>query len=117
MPTFTRGVINNKSPGTTEKNPWGDREKSVFFPNDNYSFVLFPQSKPEALADLATFMGLNSSPELMQEVLENQKSGSLHGDYNSYGLPQETIRYMNVTMSKLLPERMLERYGLDPIYV
>ena len=72
------------------------------------------QSKPEALAELAAFMGLDSSPEQVKDVHEIHKNRSPHGSYINYGLPVETIEYMNATMSKLLPEEMIARYGLFP---
>lgn len=75
----------------------------------------FPQSKPEALADLARFMGLNASLEQMRNVHEMHQNHSPHGDFNTYELPLETIEYMNVTMAKLLPKEMLTRYGISPV--
>ncbi|CAM9779816.1 unnamed protein product [Ascophyllum nodosum] len=84
---------------------------------ENASHVMFYeeiQSKPEALAELAAFMGLDSSPEQVKDVHEIHKNRSPHGSYINYGLPVETIEYMNATMSKLLPEEMIARYGLFP---
>ncbi|CAM9854060.1 unnamed protein product [Ascophyllum nodosum] len=83
----------------------------------NASHVMFYediQSKPEALADLAAFMGLSSSLEQIQDVYEIHKNRSPQGSYIDHGLPIETIEYMNATMSKLLPEEMTSRYGLLP---
>ena len=77
-------------------------------------FLRLVQSKPEALADLAAFMGLSSSLEQIQDVYEIHKNRSPQGSYIDHGLPIETIEYMNATMSKLLPEEMTSRYGLLP---
>ncbi|CAM9420565.1 unnamed protein product [Ascophyllum nodosum] len=83
---------------------------------ENESHVMFYedlQASPEVLADLAAFIGLNCSKEHAVEVLNRHKNQSPHGNFDTYDLPLETIEYMNATMSKLLPEEMLARYGLS----
>ena len=76
------------------------------------SHVFYLQASPEVLVNLAAFMGLNCSKEHAVEVLNRHKNQSPHGNFDTYDLPVETIEYMNATMSKLLPEEMLARYGL-----
>ena len=59
-------------------------------------------------------MGLNSSLEQLRDVHEIIRNRSPHGTFDTYDLPVGTIEYMNSTMSKLLPEEILARYGLSP---
>ena len=75
--------------------------------------MFYLQAIPEVLVDLAAFMGLDCSKEDAMEVLNRHKNQSPHGNFETYDLPVETIEYMNATMSKLLPEEMLTRYGLS----
>ena len=75
----------------------------------------FLQVTPEALIDLAAFMGLNCSQEQARDVWERHRNLSPHGDFNTYELPEETMEFMNATMSKLLPEAILAQYGLPRI--
>ncbi|CAM9904786.1 unnamed protein product [Ascophyllum nodosum] len=80
------------------------------------SHVMFYEdikTNPENLMDLANFMGLNASLEQVQEVQEAHETGSSHGSFETYGIPRETIEYMNETMIRLLPQEMLARYGLS----
>ena len=71
------------------------------------------QTKPESLMDLAKFMGLYASLEELQKVQGIHHSDSLRGGFETYGIPRETIEYMNETMIRLLPQEMLVRYGLS----
>ena len=75
--------------------------------------VFSPQENPENLANLAAFMGLNSSKEQAFDAWERHRSHSLHGKFDTYDIPVETIEMMNATMVELLPKAMLERYGLS----
>ena len=77
------------------------------------SHVFYLQASPEVLVNLAAFMGLNCSKEHAVEVLNRHKNQSPHGNFDTCDLQVETIEYMNATMSKLLPEEMLARYGLS----
>lgn len=61
-------------------------------------------------------MGLDCTPEQAHTIWEANRYKSPPGDYNSYGLPVETLEWMNVTMATLLPEPMLARWGLTPIF-
>ena len=87
------------------------------FVNDSqltaHSVFISLQANHLLLVDLAAFMGLDCTPQQAYEVWELHRESSSHGGYETYGLPIETIEYMNATMSKLLPEEMLTRYGLS----
>ncbi|CAN0418414.1 unnamed protein product [Ascophyllum nodosum] len=63
--------------------------------------------------DLPKFMGLNASLEEVQRVLGIHQAGPLHGNFETYEIPRETIEHMNETMIRLLPQEMLVRYGLS----
>lgn len=74
------------------------------------------QTHPHHLADLAAFLGLNCTPEEAEDVFQRHTYANPPGDYTTYGLSTETLAWMNATMSKTLPETMLARYGLTPIW-
>lgn len=57
-------------------------------------------------------MGLECSPELALKAWEGRRSPSFHRNYQSYGLPFETLEWMNDTMASLLPKALLDQYGL-----
>ncbi|CAM9420279.1 unnamed protein product [Ascophyllum nodosum] len=87
---------------------------TAFYKNESHvMFYEDLQAIPEILVDLAAFMGLDCSKEDAMEVLNRHRNQSPHGNFETYDLPVETIEYMNATMSKLLPEEMLTRYGLS----
>lgn len=66
------------------------------------------------MIDLAAFMGLECDVEQAQRVWKSHQNASPHGDYNTHGLSEETISYMNATMAKLLPEPMVNRWSIIP---
>ncbi|CAM9575188.1 unnamed protein product [Scytosiphon promiscuus] len=70
---------------------------------------------PRHLADLAAFIGLDCTPEEAEDVFRRHTYANPPGDYTTYGLSTETIEWMNATMSKVLPEVMVTRYGLTPL--
>jgi len=61
-------------------------------------------------------MGLDCTPEEADNVWQRHTHPNPPGDYTTYGLSHETLAWMNTTMANLLPEPILERYGLTPIY-
>ncbi|CAM9575258.1 unnamed protein product [Scytosiphon promiscuus] len=73
------------------------------------------QTHPRHLVDLAAFLGLDCTPEEAVDVFDRHTYANPPGDYTTYGLSTATLEWMNVTMSKVLPEEMLARYGLTPI--
>lgn len=70
------------------------------------------QESEEPLRYLAAFMGLESSDEQLRKVWMKHRNQSPHGGFETYDLPAETINFMTTTMSRLLPEEMLTRYGV-----
>lgn len=68
-----------------------------------------------SLVGLAEFMGLDCNPEQAREVWERHAETNPHGGYESYGIPMETIEFMNNTMARLLPVDMVTHYGLTPL--
>ncbi|CAN0144840.1 unnamed protein product [Scytosiphon promiscuus] len=74
------------------------------------------QTQPHHLADLAAFLGLDCTPEKAEDVFRMHAYTDPPGDYTTYGLPINTLEWMNTTMSKVLPEALLARYGLTPIW-
>jgi len=77
--------------------------------------VCFAQDDPRHLVDLAAFMGLDCTPQEADDVWQRHTYPNRPGDYTTYGLSHETLEWMNNTMATLLPEPMLERYGLTLI--
>lgn len=63
------------------------------------------------VVDLATFMGLKCSLELAEQFLKVE-SHVPASKYTDYGLPLETLKWMNSSMASLLPDPMLARWGL-----
>lgn len=87
------------------------------FPEKSLFPLCVPLTTPrkadhQGLVDLAAFMGLKCSLAQAKEIWKSHKYSSPPGGYNTYGLPLETLEWMNVTMSFLLPEPMLNRWGL-----
>lgn len=76
-----------------------------------------PQTHPRHLADLAAFLGLECTPEEAEDVFQRHTYATPPGDFNSYGISNQTLEWMNFTMSRTLPEAMLARYELTPIWV
>ena len=74
------------------------------------------QAHPHHLIELAAFVGLDCTAEEADEVWQRHAFVNQRGDYTSYGLSIETLEWMNVTMATILPEAMLDRYGLAPMY-
>lgn len=72
------------------------------------------QTNPGHLQDLAAFLGLDCSPDDAATVLRAHQYGNPPGEYTSVGLTFETLQWMNATMSAILPEAILSRYGLSP---
>lgn len=70
------------------------------------------QASAAPLVDLAAFMGLACSPADANAVWERPVSPTFHGSYTSYGLPDETLEWMNGTISRIMPDEFLNRYGL-----
>lgn len=66
--------------------------------------------------DLAAFVGLDCTDDEADDVWQRHTYPNPPGDYTTYGLSTETLEWMNTTMSELLPEVMLVRYDLTPIY-
>lgn len=78
-----------------------------------HTYVL-KQESYQGLVDLAAFMGLRCTPEQALKVWKLHQNGSPHVDYTTYGLPSDTLQWMNATMARLLPEPMVLRWGLTP---
>lgn len=76
------------------------------------------QDSHHHLVGLAAFMGLDCTPSQALEVWEAHRQrpefSSRRGDYTTYGLPATTLTWMNATMASLLPEPMLDRWGVTP---
>lgn len=66
------------------------------------------------MVDLAAFMGLKCSSDQALEIWQSLREPSAGDDSTAYVLPPETLEWMDDTMSRLLPEPMLGRWGLDP---
>lgn len=74
------------------------------------------QTHPHHLVDLAAFVGLDCTAKEADDVWQRHTYPNPPGDYTTYGLTIETLEWMNATMAATLPEAMLDRYGLTPIY-
>lgn len=79
-------------------------------------FFACAQGQPHHLIDLASFLGLDCTAEEAEDVWQRHTYANPPGDYTTYGLSGETLEWMNVTMARVLPVSVLERYGLTPIY-
>lgn len=75
---------------------------------------ILKQASHLGLIDLAAFMGLGCTPEQALKVWLLHQNGSPHRDYTTYGLPSDTLIWMNATMARLLPEPMALRWGITP---
>lgn len=69
------------------------------------------------LMGVAKFMGLGCAEEQAVEVWNEHRHATAPSHYADHGLPPGTLDWMNFTMSKLLPEALLHRWGLSPISV
>lgn len=79
----------------------------------NFSHLLdLPQETHEAYIDLAWFMGLDCTPDKASVIAADMQTSRSPSDYNDYELPEETLMWMNGTMSRLLPATMLARWRL-----
>ncbi|CAM9255875.1 unnamed protein product [Ectocarpus sp. 8 AP-2014] len=67
--------------------------------------------------DIAAFMGLECSETQAAKVWEAHRQRSRDGGYNTYGLPVDTIRWMNITMATLLPPVLACRWEVQPMNV
>lgn len=76
---------------------------------------VFAQADPIHVIELASFLGLECTEEEAVELWRGDTT-STPGNFMTHGLSHETLEFMNTTMASLLPEAMLERYGLTPIY-
>lgn len=68
------------------------------------------------MIELASFMGLECTAEEANSIWRVDTNANPPGDWTTYGLSHETLEWMNTTMASLLPEAVLDRYGLTPIY-
>eukprot|EP00752_Nemacystus_decipiens_P012849 g11376.t1 len=73
------------------------------------------QEHPHHLMELAAFVGLNCTADEADDVWQRHAFVNRRGDYTEHGLSDETLKWMNATMAKILPEAMLDRYGLTSI--
>lgn len=74
------------------------------------------QAHPHHLIDLAAFVGLKCTPEEADDVWQRHTYPNPPGNYTTYGVSIETLEWMNATMAATLPEAVLDRYGLTPIF-
>lgn len=65
--------------------------------------------------DMAKFMGLDCVEEQALQVWDEHRPTTAPAHFAKHGLPLRTMEWMNFTMSKLLPEPLLYRWGLSPI--
>lgn len=70
------------------------------------------QADPLQLMELAEFMGLNCTLTEVEDIRQRHTYSHIPDKYNTYGLSVETLEWMNGTMSKLLPEKVLTQYDL-----
>ena len=76
-----------------------------------------PQTRRGDVVDLAAFVGLNCTTHEADIVLHRHTYLNPPGDYTTYGISMLTLEWMNLTMAKILPETILGRYGLTPVYI
>ena len=70
------------------------------------------QASHIGLIDLAAVMGLACTPDQASETWRSLWKSPPHGEHLTYGLQTNTLLWMDETMSRLLPEQMLDRWGL-----
>lgn len=76
---------------------------------------IFSQHAPH-LIELAAFLGLNCTTEAAEGILGRHANPNPPSDYRTQNISTWTLRWMDETMATLLPEAMLSRYGVTPIY-
>ncbi|CAN0325939.1 unnamed protein product [Ectocarpus sp. 6 AP-2014] len=64
---------------------------------------------------IAAFMGLECSEAQAAEVWNAHRQRSRDGGYGSHGVSEETIRFMNTTMARLLPPTLALRWEVQPL--
>ncbi|CAM9813455.1 unnamed protein product [Pylaiella littoralis] len=93
---------------------WVWHVETVMSENSHVMFYDDMKANHLGMIELAAFMGLSCSADQALQVWESHQSSSSNSDYTTYGLPAETIGWMNTTMARLLPPVASLHWGLTP---